>query len=86
MLTTYEATLHGNIIEWSKDMPQQVAMGQTVSVHVTVLNESLPAEKQGQQMADALLKLAQSHTFSGMDAQAWEREMRTEKPLTGRDK
>ena len=86
MLTTYKATLHGNQIEWSKDVPHEVARGNTVTVQITILDESLPAKKQGQQMAAALSKLAQSQSFADVDAGAWEREARTDKQLTGRDK
>lgn len=86
MLTTYKATLHGNQIEWSKDVPQEVALGKTVSVQVIILDESLSIKKQGQQMAAALSKLAESQTFADVDAGAWEREARIDKELTGRDK
>jgi hypothetical protein len=85
MLTTYEAVLRGNLIEWRKDVPQQVSTGQTVRVHVTVLDEPLVVERQGQRMAEALSKLAQSHTLAGVNAQQWEREARTDKPLAGRN-
>ncbi len=86
MPTTYKATLHGDKIEWSKGVPREVALGKTVTVQVTILDESLSTEKQGQRMAEALSKLAQSQTFANVDAQSWEREIRTEKPLAGRDK
>ncbi len=84
MLTTYEAVLHGNLIEWHKDRPQQVSSGQTVNVHVTVLEEVPVGEKQGELMAGALSKLAQSHALADVDGQQWERETRTDKPLIGR--
>ena len=86
MLTTYKATLRGNQIEWGQDVPAEVAMGKTVAIQVTILEESLSTKKQGQQMAAALTKLAQSQTLAGVDAAAWEREARTDKPLAGRDK
>lgn len=84
MLTTYEAILHGNLLEWRKDVPQQITAGQAVNVHVTILDELPVTERQGQRMATALSKLAQSQTLAGVDAQAWERETRIDKPLAGR--
>jgi len=86
MLTTYKATLHGDKIEWSKDVPQEVAMGKTVTVQITILDEALSTKKQGQQMAAALSKLAHSQTFADVDAGAWERKARIDKQLAGRDK
>jgi len=71
MLTTYKATLYGNKIEWGKDIPREVALGKTVTVQVTILDKSLSTEKQGQQMAELLSKLAKSHTFANLDAQNW---------------
>ena len=47
MLTIYEAVLHGNTIEWCRDVPRQVSSGQTVNVHVTVLEEVSVAEDRG---------------------------------------
>lgn len=84
MLTTYEAILHGNTIEWRKDVPQQVSSGRTVNVHVTVLEDVAVAENRGQRMAGALSKLAESGAFADVDGQEWEREIRTDKPLAGR--
>lgn len=87
MLTTYEAVLRDNHLEWGKDAPRHLAPGEAVNVHVTVLDEAADAgESQGQRMAAALEKLAQSQGFGGMDAGQWEREARTERPLPGRGK
>ena len=86
MLTTYEAVLHGNTIEWRKDVPQQVSSGRTVNVHVTVLEEVSVTEDRGQRMAESLSKLAQSGAFADVDGQEWEREIREDKPLVGRSK
>lgn len=83
MLTTYEAVLRGNLIEWRDDVPQQIADGQSVHVHVTVLHvpANAPAtQTQEPRMAAALEKLAQAPTFASVDAQSWEREVRSDKP------
>ena len=75
MLTTYEAVLRGNVIEWRGDAPRSLAPGQAVNVHVTVLDA--PAElSQGERMAAALEAIAQSRSLEGVDAARWEREER----------
>jgi hypothetical protein len=56
-------------------------------VLVTVLEEETEREGRGQRMADALTKLAESGTFSGVeDPVAWQREVRDDRPLPGRDR
>ncbi len=51
-----------------------------------MLEEESEEEKRGQQMADALSKLAESGAFSGIeDPSAWQREIRRDRPLPGRD-
>lgn len=86
MLTTYEAVLRDNLIEWRRDAPRHLAPGKAVNVHVTVLDEPASAElSQGQRMAAALGKLAQAQALAGVDAGQWEREARTDRPLPGRD-
>jgi len=53
---------------------------------VTVLEDNAEKEKRGQQMADALSKLAESGAFSGIeDPSAWQRDIRRDLPLPGRD-
>ncbi len=82
MLTTYEALLRDNRLEWKNDAPLRLARGQAVNVHVTVLDEPAVADvSQGERMAAALERLAQSQSLAGVDASRWEREERTERPL-----
>jgi len=84
MSTTYEAVLRGNFIEWRKDSPQQIASGKAVNVTVTILDEPPASQSQGERMAAALSKLAVSQTLDGIDALAWERETRVDRPLPER--
>ena len=84
MLTTYEAILRGNIIEWRGDAPRSLPPGQAVNVHVTVLATPIAESNQGERMAAALEVIAQSRSLEGLDAAAWEREERAERPLPGR--
>ena len=86
MLTTYEAVLRDNVIEWREDAPRHLEPGKAVAVHITVLDETVgSATGQGQNMAAALEQLAQSQTFAGVDAASWQREVRIERPLPGRN-
>jgi hypothetical protein len=82
MLTTYEAVLRGNTIEWRGESPHSTDAA--VNVHVTVLSPPAPVLQQGQRMAEALERIAQSSEMAGVDAAAWEREERAERPLPGR--
>ena len=85
MLTTYEAVLRDNLLEWRRDAPRHLAPGKAVNVYVTVLDEPIGSGiSQGHHMAAALEKLAQSQALAGVDAGQWEREVRTERPLPGR--
>ncbi|MFO8099743.1 MAG: hypothetical protein R6T83_09015 [Salinibacter sp.] len=84
MLRTYEGILEGDCVRWAgEDVP---ATDRPLRVHITVLEEETVKEKRGQQMADALSKLAESGAFSGVeDPSAWQREVRQDRPLPGRD-
>lgn len=85
MLTTYEAVLRDNLIEWRNDAPRHLAPGKAVLVHITVLDDAASSVvSQGHKMAAALEQLAQSQTFANVDAALWEREVRIERPLPGR--
>ena len=44
-----------------------------------------PAVTSGERMAHALESLARSGALEGVDAVAWQREVRAERPLPGRD-
>lgn len=84
MLRTYEGILEGDRVRWAgEDVP---ATDRPLRVHITVLEEETEREKRGQKMADALSELAESGAFSGVeDPAAWQREIRRDRPLPGRD-
>ena len=84
MLTTYEAILRGNLLEWRKEIPS-VFTGQAIHVQVTLLDQPDFVNNQGQCMAAALEKLAQSDIVTNENVQMWEREWRIDRPLPGRD-
>ena len=88
MPRTYEAILNGDRLEWRDSAPDT---GGPVRVHVTVVGPALeetPAERaaRGKRMADALRELAKSNPFKDItDPVAWQREIRKDRPLPGRD-
>lgn len=84
MLRTYEGILEGDRLQWtSEEVPPT---DHPLRVHVTVLEEEAAREERGQQMADALSKLAESGAFSAIDdPNEWQREIRQDRPLPGRE-
>lgn len=85
MLETYQATVQGNHIEWSGDIPQQILNNEKLAVTVTILDQSKPVPH-GKAMAEALEKLATINSFAEITAPAeWEREQRQDRSLAGRE-
>jgi hypothetical protein len=76
------------MLEWLSDQPQNLTPDRAVLVHVTILEEvpQLVMTERGLRMAAALEKLAQLRSsIASLDPVAWEREMRQERMLVGRD-
>ena len=88
MPNTYRARLRGNVLEWVAERPALPEAGDAVEVDVIVVGEGLPALNggHGRRMAAALERLAalQGRSLPG-DAAAWEREIRADRKLPGRD-
>jgi hypothetical protein len=87
MLATYPAVLRDNRIEWSGAVPQSLPGGNGVRVLITFLEEVSDNRPppQGERMAAALERLAVSQGLMYIvDAVAWERETRQERPLPTR--
>lgn len=85
MLRTYEGILEGDRVRWTEE--EVPATNRPLRLHITVLEEETEKERRGQQMADALSKLAESDAFSAVDdPSAWQREVRQDRPLPGRDR
>jgi len=89
MLPTYPALLRDNRLEWTGDAPVNLPKEQGIAVHVTVLDgapDPQPAVNQGQQLAAILERLAALRPFADMpDPAAWERDIRQDRPLPGRE-
>jgi len=88
MLNTYRAVLRGQLLEWLYEQPKNLPTDQAVAVHVTILDETSPLAKkqQGRRMVAALEQLAKMNaSVSAVDARQWEREVRQERLLPGRE-
>jgi len=89
MLNTYRAVLHGDRLEWRDEEPEKLPADRGIEVVVTILGHSDPpavARTRGVAMAAALERLAAAggpESFG--DAAEWEREVREERPLPGRE-
>jgi hypothetical protein len=83
-MQTYRAILKGNRLEWTDASPADVNPEQPVEV--TILDEPDQTEDRGKRMAEALEKLAASDAFSEIsDPTEWQREIRRDRPLPGRE-
>ena len=87
MLETYKATIHGHTIEWDGNGPDELKDGQEPKVKVIVESgeKTLP-KSDGKKMAEALAKIAARGGVKSIpDPVAWQREIRKDRPLPGRD-
>ena len=85
MLETYRAILLKDRVEWQDEAPKH---DHPVHVHVTVLDRVAADADQsrGQAMAEALQRIADRGGLAGIaDPAAWQREVRRDRPLPGRD-
>lgn len=90
MLPTYKAILRGDHLEWQGDRPEPSAIGPEVEVHVTLLRSPAPPESEaerGRKMREALERIAARGTLAALipDPVAWQREIRKDRPLLGRE-
>jgi hypothetical protein len=84
---TYKALLRGDRLEWLGEAPDPQTDA-PLTVHVTVLEQERPiaGHARGHAMAALLEKLAERRTFSAItDPVRWQRELREERGLPGRD-
>jgi len=85
MLRTYEGILEGDRVRWMRGEPP--VTDRPLRVHITVLEEETKKERRGRKMAEALSKLAESGAFSRIEnPSAWQREVRQDRPLPGRNR
>lgn len=83
-MQSYRAILKGDRLEWIEQPP--VNLNPEQPVEVTILDEPDQTADRGKRMAEALEKLAASDAFSEIsDPVEWQREIRKDRPLPGRD-
>ncbi len=88
--TTYRAVLKGDRLEWRGEPPPGIAGERPVAVDVTILRDerfsTSCAPNAGERMAAALEKLAASQAVTSIeDPVAWQRDVRRDRPLPGRN-
>ena len=85
MQLTYKAVLHSDHIEWI-DPPPDIA--DPIQVRITLLEEpvQIVERERGQAMAEALAGLANISGLSEIaDPVEWQRALRQDRPLPGRE-
>lgn len=83
MSDTYEGILKGNRISWTKGQPKQ---RDAIRVRVTVLEEAEERQSRGRRMESALRRLADRGGLTGVgDPEEWQRGVRADRSLPGRD-
>ena len=82
----YKATIHGDTIEWGGDIPEEVAKDGIMEVYVTRVQETKNSEPNGKQAMAILQKIADRGGIQSiLDPVAWQREIRKDRPLPGRE-
>ncbi|MEG4172879.1 MULTISPECIES: hypothetical protein [unclassified Microcoleus] len=86
MQRIFEAILKGNLLEWANEVPTQG--NRPVRVYVTLQEErsTLSAEFRRQRIVEVLEKIAANNVFAEIsDPVEWQRDLRQDRPLPGRD-
>lgn len=86
MQRIFEAILNGNLLEWANEVPKQG--DRPVRVYVTLQEErsNLSAEFRRQRTVEILEKIAASNVCANIsDPVEWQRELRQDRSLPGRD-
>lgn len=82
----YRAKIHGGTIEWSGDIPEEVAKDGVMDVYVTRVADTKRSEPNGKRAMAILEKIADRGGIKSIvDPVAWQREIRKDRPLPGRE-
>ena len=88
MLYGYRAVLKGDKLEWTEAAPPTTRNG-GVPVYVFVIpseGEEKDIDQRRERLSEAFERLRESKAFAEIaDPVAWQREMRPDRPLIGRD-
>ena len=88
MLATYRATLQDDHLQWQEHDSAPPSTSAPVEVLVTVLEQPITptSAARGRRMVETLRKLSASAALGEItDPAQWEREMRQDRPLPGRE-
>lgn len=88
MTTAYEAILNGDRVTWvGQPPPSEATNGTRVTVAISNGAAPITPEERRKRMIAALEALAAlpSRSFDGVDPVAWQREVRADRPLPGRN-
>ncbi|MEG4441957.1 hypothetical protein QUB47_18950 [Microcoleus sp. AT9_B5] len=86
MQRIFEAILKGNLLEWVNEVPTQG--DRPVRVYVTLQEDrsTLSAKFRRQRIVEVLEKIAANNVFADIsDPVEWQRDLRQDRPLPGRD-
>ena len=86
MQRIFEAILKGNLLEWANEVPTQG--DRPVRVYVTLQEDrsTLSAEFRSQKIVEILEKIAANNVFAEISGPVeWQRDLRQDCPLPGRD-
>ncbi|MEG4498160.1 hypothetical protein QUB05_13185 [Microcoleus sp. F10-C6] len=86
MQRIFEAILKGNLLEWANEVPRQG--DRPVRVYVTLQEErsTLSAEFRRHRIVEILEKITANNVFAEIsDPVEWQRDLRQDRPLPGRD-
>jgi hypothetical protein len=84
-MRTYTALLHGDRVEWLGEAPESQTDA-PLRVQVTIVEPVAEGPARGPAMAAILEKLAARGTFAAIpDPVAWQREIRQDRALPGRE-
>jgi len=85
-MQTYRAILKGDRLEWTDSEPTDLNPEQPVEVRILDERDHTDTATQGQRMAQALERLAAINALSHIeDPVEWQREIRKDRPLPGRE-
>ncbi|MBL8206522.1 MAG: hypothetical protein JNM09_19970 [Blastocatellia bacterium] len=88
MLQTYSAILKNNQVHWTDEEPVASGEGHALSVLVTIVEETVQptTENHRQKIAQVLNRLAARNTLAEIDDPvAWQKDLREDRTLPGRD-
>ena len=85
-MQTYRAILKGDRLEWTDSEPTDLNPEQPVQVTILDSPDHTDVTTQGERMAKALERIAAADGLSHIqDPVEWQREIRKDRPLPGRE-